>query len=141
MLRLKSTKTGSEHPSSIDMTPMIDMVFQLLIFFLLTSIFASQTVLDLTLPSAEQATKSGPNKKIDILIRKEGTILIDLQMVSLERLQAALQEKSANDSKIPVVLSADQEAPFQRFVDVLDAVRALGLSNLAIVTRPEEHPP
>lgn len=141
MLRLKSAKAGSDHPSSIDMTPMIDMVFQLLIFFLLTSIFASQTALDLILPSAEQAKASDPKKKIDVLIRKEGTILIDLQEVSLERLQAALQEKSADDPKIPVVLSADREAPFQRFVDVLDAVRALGLSNLAIVTRSEKPPP
>lgn len=141
MLRLKSSRTDADSIPSIDMTPMIDMVFQLLIFFLLTSIFAAQPVLDLTLPSAEDAKEKGQEESVHLFIRKEGKIFIDEEEIPLEGLGAALQAKIGADRKRPVLLSADREAPFQRFVDVLDVVRRHDLSNLAILTRPKEESP
>ena len=91
MLRLKSSRTDAGSTPFIDMTPMIDMVFQLLIFFLLTSIFAAQPALDLTLPSAEHAKEEAREESVHLFIQKEGTIFIDEEEISLEGLGAALQ--------------------------------------------------
>ncbi|NKE73545.1 ExbD/TolR family protein [Candidatus Manganitrophus noduliformans] len=141
MLRLKSSRTDAGSTPFIDMTPMIDMVFQLLIFFLLTSIFAAQPALDLTLPSAEHAKEEAREESVHLFIQKEGTIFIDEEEISLEGLGAALQAKVEADRKRPILLSADREAPFQRFVDVLDVVRHHNHSNLTVLTRPKGESP
>lgn len=138
MLRLKSSRTDADAAPSLDMTPMIDMVFQLLIFFLLTSIFAAQPALDLTLPSAEHAKEKAQEEGMHLFIQKEGKIFIDEREVSLEGVAAVLSASVEADRRRPVLLSADREAPFQRFVDILDVVQRLHLSNLAILTGPKD---
>ncbi|MFY9269837.1 MAG: biopolymer transporter ExbD [Candidatus Manganitrophaceae bacterium] len=138
MLRLKSRRTVSGSGPAIDMTPMIDMVFQLLIFFLLTSIFASQPVLDLVLPEAGNTRAPDERKEIALFLQKNGSIMIDRDEVSPEALRAVLEKRMGENRDIPVLLSADRDVPFQRFVTVLDALQGLGLPNLTILTQPRE---
>lgn len=137
MLRLTSSRIAKES-SSIDMTPMIDMVFQLLIFFLLTSIFASRPVLDLVLPEAEHAKAVDATEVVHLFINREGILFVDQTAAPEEALRAILKEKLEEGPKKTVLLSADREAPFQRFVHVLDVTRGLGLRDLSIVTDPSE---
>lgn len=136
MLKIKSSQTMNRSGPSIDMTPMIDMVFQLLIFFLLTSIFAAQPVLDLTLPAAEHARDKEENKKFHLYLNKGGKIFIDQEEVSVEDLSKALKEKMEAAGEKALLLSADEEVPFRSIVRVLDVVKGLEILNLAIVTRP-----
>lgn len=136
MLRLRRSQTARESVPSIDMTPMIDMVFQLLIFFLLTSIFASQPVLDLTLPKAEHAKAEDHKEEVRLFIDREGALFVDQQSVPKEALSAVLKEKLERGPKRTLLLSADQAAPFRLFVHVLDVTQGLGLQDLAIVTEP-----
>jgi len=136
MLRLKSSRTETGATPSIDMTPMIDMVFQLLIFFMLTSIFASQPVLDLALPKAEHAKADDQKEEVHLFIDREGALFVDQAPVLKEALRAVLKEKLEGGSKKTLLLSADQSAPFRFFVHVLDVTQGLGLRDLAIVTEP-----
>lgn len=141
MLRLRRAHTANDLAPSIDMTPMIDMVFQLLIFFLLTSIFASRPVLDLVLPEAEYSKASDQERELHLSIQKGGRIFVNQEEVPMEHLQAALKKRIKKDQRKTVFLSADSDVPFQIFVTVLDIAQDLGLSDLAIVTRPKEGQP
>ncbi len=136
MLRLKSSRIETGATPSIDMTPMIDMVFQLLIFFMLTSIFASQPVLDLALPKAEHAKVDDQKEEVHLFIDREGALFVDQTAVPKEALRAVLKEKLEGGSKKTLLLSADQSVPFRFFVHVLDVTQGLGLRDLAIVTDP-----
>ena len=138
MLRLKSSRTETGATPSIDMTPMIDMVFQLLIFFMLTSIFASQPVLEMVLPSADHTKTHDPEGPIRLAIQKEGRIFVDQEEVPMRGLRSALTRRMEEGRKKAVLLSADQDVPFQAFVNVLDVTRDMGLLDLAIVTRKPE---
>lgn len=141
MLKLKSSEALKSGTSFIDMTPMIDIVFQLLIFFLLTSIFASQPALDLVLPQAEHAQVREDKKEIRLSIRKGGEIFLDREAVPPGGLRAALEARVGEDRKNPVLVSADQDIPFQVFVDVIDTLQGLGLSDVALLTQPGEGRP
>lgn len=136
MLRLRSSQREKEFTPSIDMTPMIDMVFQLLIFFLLTSIFASRPVLDLVLPEAEHAKAGGEREEVRLFSDREGTLFVDQAAVPKEGLRAVLEKKLESGPKKTVFLSADRSAPFRFFVHVIDVTQGLGLQDLAIVTEP-----
>ena len=136
MLRLKSSRTEADSTPSIDMTPMIDMVFQLLIFFMLTSIFASQPVLEMVLPTAENAKSGDEVEEVHLFIDREGTLFVDQSAVKIEALHEVLKEKLSEGPKKTLFLSADQSAPFRFFVHVLDVTQGLGLRDLAIVTEP-----
>lgn len=134
MLRLRSSHIPKESTPSIDMTPMIDMVFQLLIFFMLTSIFAAQPVLDLALPKAEHAKAADQKEEVHLFIDREGALFVDQAAVPKEALRAVLKETLEGGPKKTLLLSADQSVPFRLFVHVLDVTRGLGLQDLAIVT-------
>lgn len=136
MIRLKGSKDEEAAPG-IDMTPMLDMVFQLLIFFMLTSIIAARPVLDLVLPRSEQAKPKEKNEEIHLFLKKEGEIFIDEVAVTREALPDVLKEKVGSGEKKTLFLSADREAHFHHFVHLLDVAKGLGVPDLAIVTRNE----
>lgn len=133
MFRLKSGE--EEATPGVDMTPMIDMVFQLLIFFLLTSIITTRPVLDLVLPQAEQAKPKEEKEEIHLFLRKEGEILIDERPVAREDLPRVLKARIGTGKKT-LFLSADRQVHFHHFVDLLDVAKEIGVPDLAIVTRP-----
>lgn len=138
MLRLKSAPRQSGSEAMINMMPMIDVVFLLLIFFLLTSVVVTQPVLDLSLP---RATHSEPMKKgqvIQILIRREGQIEIDKKIIRLDALERFFKTKIQSGEHPKLLMTADQKAPFGIVVQILDLLQGLGLRDIAISTRTPE---
>ena len=134
MLRLKAAARQNGAAAPIDMTPMVDMVFLLLIFFLLTSMALTQPVLDLNLPRATQSESMAENEGLQIVIRKDGQIEIDHEAVPAREIERVLEKKLAAMPGKKVVLSADEKAPFGLFVQVLDSLQGLNHNNLAILT-------
>ncbi len=141
MLRLKlSIRQGASAPS-INMTPMVDMVFLLLIFFLLTSMAMRPPVLDLSLPQADHAEKNLGREDLQIVIHKAGQIEINRKPVRRSQLQAELKAQLAAQPEKKVVLSADAQAPFGVFVSVIDTLHALNHHNLAIASQSLKEAP
>lgn len=138
MLRLTSPQITGRVTHLIDMTPMIDMVFLLLIFFLLTSIFAGQQVLDLVLPEAGHARDPIIVNEMHITIQKEGRVFVDKREVAIAELESTLRGHSLENQHKTVFLSADKETPFHIFVKVLDTLQGMGLPDLNIVTQRED---
>lgn len=139
MLRLRYNRGKEGSNSTINMTPMIDVVFQLLIFFLLTSILVAQPVLELVLPEAEHTKGKEERNEIHLFIQKGGKVFLGEEEVSMEDLSEALRNKMGNAVKKGFILSVDQDVPFRIFVRVMDIAKGLGISDMAIVTRrPKE---
>lgn len=119
--------------SSLNMAPLIDIVFLLLIFFLLTSVFINDPGLDLALPEAKTSDRLEP-EEIVVYITKEGELYINVEPVSWEDLETRLQESLASGSKKTLVVKADKDVPFSWFVRVMDISRQAGALDLIIST-------
>lgn len=126
----------------INLTPLIDVVFLLLIFFMVTTTFTRETRLAVNLPEADgEPTQESP-RSIEISVSQSGAYAIDgrpLVNAELDTLMRALEETAAGDRDIALILIADAEATHQSVVTAMDAIGQSGFSRLSIATRkPEE---
>jgi biopolymer transport protein ExbD len=112
-------KKRARRESLIDISPMIDMVFILLIFFIVTSTFTRETGIDVTKPKASSA-KELARESILIGITRQGTVHINETQVNLSSLQTILKQMMAESPDRPVIIVSDREAPSGAIVDVLD---------------------
>lgn len=113
---------------SLDMTPMIDIVFQLLIFFMLSSSFLHPSM-KLTLPKAV-THDSGESEKTVITIGKSGEIYFNTHPVGSGELPNRLALLNAKDDNVHI--QGDAEVPYKKVIEVLDLVRQAGISRIHI---------
>lgn len=122
----------------INLTPLIDVVFLLLIFFMVSTTFTRETQLSIDLPEAEGTVKETSEQQIEILVDEAGTYrvngrgLVDNRMRTL---QAAIYKISAGDTTLPMVITADADAAHQHVVRAMDAAGQMGFVHLSITTR------
>lgn len=119
---------------SLDMAPMIDIVFQLLIFFMLTLSFASPAI-KLNLPKAIEHDIKQP-EKIVVSIDKSANIFVNAQKVRMSNLGIFLAEKLNVVSEKSIHIRGDEEMPYRLFVEVMDIARRAGASQINIVHKP-----
>lgn len=112
-------KKRQRKDSLIDISPMMDMVFILLIFFIVTSTFTRETGIDVTKPKAS-SSKELAKESILIGITRQGTVHINETQVNLSSLQTILKQLMAESPDRPVIIVSDREAPTGVIVDVLD---------------------
>ncbi len=141
MLRIKTTHLTTESSPGINLTPMLDVVFLILIFFLLTSVISVKPVLDLNLPQAGSARSVPDKQELQIVIYKNGNLELEGETVSLSNLEKRLRENTTQAPGKSLRVSADEAAPFGKFIKVLDIVQKLKLDHLEIVTHPPEEKP
>ncbi len=121
--------------ASLDLTPLIDAVFMLLIFFIMATTF-SKPVLEVALAKAESATvKETAKEKLTVTITTDGRILFDDVPVTAEEIAARLAPLAGDT---PLLFNVDRGAPFGMFVQVLDAAKARGMTNFVINTTAPE---
>ena len=121
----------------IDMTPMIDCVFQLLIFFMVTTVFAVQSGLKVDLPQAA-TSDAPPEKDLSITISEKGEMDLNGTRVTLDNLEEQLRiQKDIFGSKV-LIIKADKKTFHGIVVDVMDAAKIVGIDQLAIATEEEE---
>ena len=124
----------------IDMTPMIDCVFQLLIFFMVTTVFAVQSGLKVDLPQAS-TSDAPPEKDLSITISEKGEMDLNGTMVTIDNLEEQLRiQKDIFGSKV-LIIKADNKSRHGVVVDVMDAAKIVGIEQLAIATDEEEKKP
>ena len=121
----------------INLAPLIDMVFQLIIFFMLSSSFIMQPGIKIKLPKAE-TTEVIKEKEIFIDISENGTIFYRGTPVSLVKLKNIFEEEIKNNGKeIIVVIKGDKDTKYGIVVSVMDLARKCGIDKIAIATMPE----
>ncbi|MCB1687271.1 MAG: biopolymer transporter ExbD [Halioglobus sp.] len=123
--------------TGVNLTPLIDVVFLLLIFFMVSTTFTRETQLSIDLPEAEGKPKEAAEQQIEILVdeagnyRVNGEALVDKRMRTL---QAAIYKISAGDTTLPMTISADAQAAHQDVVQAMDAAGQMGFVHLSITT-------
>jgi biopolymer transport protein ExbD len=118
----------------IDIAPLVDVIFQLLIFFMLTSSFIVPSGIRINLPKAvtSQMVKS---KSLEIVVSGENVIYIDGRVVNIQELKPILKELQTRN--LPLLIKADRRARLGRVVEIWDMARNLGLSQVNIATYQE----
>lgn len=117
------------------LTPLIDIVFLLLVFFMLTAHFVKDDVLDITLPEAESATTLDNEDAIEIVLDKQGHITVKQKHIAVSELDKVLKEMLHGRKNKQVILRGDEIAQLGLTVKVMDAARKAGAKSLDIVTQ------
>lgn len=123
---------------SVNLTPLIDVVFLLLIFFMVSTTFTEETHLSIDLPEAVGDPQTDTSDRLDVLISAEGSYSVNGQALvnnKAETLKSALQKLSHGDIKLPLTITADAKTPHQAVVTAMDAAGQLGFVKLSITTR------
>lgn len=134
-------RASQDEEVSINLTPLIDVVFLLLIFFMVSTTFDTTSELKIRLPEASQTQTSEAVRKINLLIDAKGNFYVNSRELTNNRsatLRAAL-ERVMDDRKLPIVIQSDAASPVQSLVTAMDVVGQLGLPQVSVATtRPIE---
>ncbi len=123
---------GTDDDAQIDLTPMLDMSFILLIFFIVTTSFVKEAGIDVSRPSAATAERK-ERGNILIAIRSNGEIWIDKRVVDKRAVRATVERLHAENPEGSVVIIADKTSETGTLVEVMDQVRLAGVFNVSIV--------
>jgi biopolymer transport protein ExbD len=131
--RRLAKKTG------IDMTPLIDVILQLIIFFMITTTFRAAPGISLDLPGSRTA-QSVSSTALSVVVMSENEIYVDKTRTSLEGLPDTLKQRVAgsDSGSLRAVLEGRASASYQLIVSVLDAFRMNGIENVGLITRKEK---
>jgi biopolymer transport protein ExbD len=128
--------------SNVNLTPLIDVVFLLLIFFMVSTTFTKESHLILDLPEADGEVVDTPIEGIEILIGKSGDYTINgKQLINrdLKTLMKSLVEVSLGNTELPLTITADANTSHQSVVTAMDAAGKMGFVHLKITTKqPDE---
>ncbi|QFI56323.1 ExbD/TolR family protein [Aeromonas simiae] len=119
----------------IDMTPMLDIVFIMLIFFIVTTSFVREAGLEVHRPEASQA-KAQKSSSIMLAIGANGEIYLDRKAVDVERIKVTLARMLAEQPEASLVIQADERVAHGRVVRVMDEAKAAGIANIAVAVTP-----
>ncbi|WP_322628707.1 biopolymer transporter ExbD [Halothiobacillus sp.] len=119
----------------LNLIPLIDVIFMLLIFFMLTTTFVHDRTLNVTLPVSSQSTeKRAPVKDHVIEIAQDGRIAIDGKILGADEILPVLKRIAADQQ--PVVVWADADVVNQKVITVLDLARKAGITKVGLGTTP-----
>jgi biopolymer transport protein ExbD len=123
-----------EEEATIDMTPMLDVVFIMLIFFIVTASFVKEAGIDVNRPEAATAVKKD-RANILVAISEKGEIWINKRKVDVRAVQANIERLYAENPQGTVVIQADRKATTDVLIKVMDAARAAGIEDVSIAAQ------
>ncbi len=127
--------------SGVNLTPLIDVVFLLLIFFMVSTTFTKESRLNLELPSAQGEVIPQEAKVLEVVIDAQGRYRLNEQALldhSVDGLMAAMREIAGEDAELPVIITADAKSPHQAVITAMDAAGRLGFAKLSLTTQDPE---
>jgi len=122
----------------VNLTPLIDVVFLLLIFFMVSTTFDKEAELSIELPNAEGEVLKKETLQVEVSIDAKGNYAINSERIintQLGTLKAAIVKIAGDKRDIPMIISADGQASHQSVVAAMDAARQLGFTRLTFATR------
>ncbi len=125
-----------EQISDVDMSPLIDMVFILLIFFMVSSTFVKDMKLDLERPGASSASRAS-SKVIRVYIDNTGETYVDGQPVKTWAIQGKLRDMMRASTEKSVLVVTDDTIAVEKLIDVVDQCRLSGAKDVAVATKKE----
>ena len=133
MRRQFRRRGGSDEDADINLTPMLDVVFIMLIFFIVTATFIKQAGIDVLRPEALTGEQK-PTVSMLIAVSPNGDIWIDKKRVDPTTVRAHIEKLHSENPKGGLVIQADKQSKNEKLMVVLNAARAAGLQEVAIST-------
>jgi biopolymer transport protein ExbD len=134
MRHLNKMLQAQEEKEEIDMTPMLDVVFILLIFFIVTASFVKEAGIDVNRPEAATAVKK-ERANILVAISDKGDIWINKRKIDIRSVQANIERLKAENPQGTVVIQADKKATTDTLIKVMDSARAAGVFDVSIAAQ------
>ncbi len=121
-----------EEDAAIDMTPMLDIVFIMLIFFIVTTSFVKEAGIEVDKPQANNAVNPGKNANIFIAINSKDEIWMDKRQVDVERVKANIEKMIAEQPSEVVIIQGDKNAKHGLIMKVMDQVKMAGIDRISV---------
>jgi len=121
---------------NVDISPLIDMVFILLIFFMVSSTFVKDMKIDLQRPGATSATRAS-SKTIKVYIDNQGQPYIDNQPIKVWAIQSKIRDLLRNSTKKSILVVTDETIEVEKLIEVIDQCRMAGAKDVAVATKKE----
>jgi biopolymer transport protein ExbD len=131
------TSTPEDEPH-VNLTPLIDVVFLLLIFFMISTTFKRESELNVDLPKASAQPAEAKKDSINLIIDRQGRFFVNRRMVvnsQVTTLMSALRKVIGEGKDISLTISADAMTPHQYVITAMDAARQLGITKLSMATQ------
>ena len=129
-----SSVTSEEEENEINITPMLDVVFIMLIFFIVTASFVKEAGIDVNRPSASTAVMK-EKANILVAISETGEIWIDRRRVDVRAVRANIERLHAENPQGTVIIQADKESKTDLLIQVMDAARQAGIYDVSIAAQ------
>lgn len=120
--------------SELDITPMLDIVFIMLIFFIVTTSFVKESGIEVNTPSASSATTQD-NASIFVAINNAGDIWIDKRQVELPTVKAIIARMHTNNPEGAVVVQADKKVSADKLMSVVNQIKLAGVNDIALAAK------
>jgi biopolymer transport protein ExbD len=134
---MRRQRRASVEEEEVNLTPMLDVVFIMLIFFIVTASFVKESGIDINRPNAATAVKK-ERGNILIAITPTGQIWIDRRQVDVRSVRANIERLHAENPQGAVVIQADRESKNGLLVEVMDAAKLAGVENISIAAEVVE---
>lgn len=134
-MKFRRQETADE---GVNLTPLIDVVFLLLIFFMVSTTFTKETHLEIDLPEASGKAMAKNDVQIEVLVDSQGNYSVNGQLLvnkQLDTLEAAITKLSGGEVTMPFLITGDSNASYQSIVSVMDLAGRLGFVNLNMTTQ------
>ena len=133
---MKRKFSKSEDDTELDMTPMMDIVFIMLIFFIVTTSFTKESGIEVNRPSAQTAERQQQGN-ILVAISADNEIWIDKREIDVRAVRANIERLHAENPEGAVIVQADKDSKNGMLVQVIDQVRLAGVNNVSLAATPE----
>ena len=133
---MRRMRRNSSEEDGIDISPLIDVVFLLLIFFMVSTTFVKDAQLELQRPSAQSA-EAADTKSVRISIDRQGAVYLGEEAIRLWMLQSRVREQLRASSQSSVLVIADRATPTELLIDVVDQCRMGGAKDVGVITDKE----
>lgn len=129
----------SEQPFDLNLVPMIDVIFSILAFFIISTLFLTRSEgLPVNLPQASTSQRQ-PSTEITVTLAADGQIFLNQELVNLENLSTRVRQKMVPETSTLVIVNADEAVAHGRVVSVMDNLRQIEQVRLAIATQKQEN--
>jgi biopolymer transport protein ExbD len=126
-------KVRVEEDATIDMTPMLDIVFIMLIFFIVTTVFVKEAGVNVNKPNGSLAVMP-KNANIFIAITEDGKVWMDKRQIDTDLVRANLERLMAEQPSDVIIIQADKEAEHGLVIEVMDQIKLAGIDRISIAT-------
>ena len=133
---LAARRGGANGGAIVDLTPLIDVTFQLLIFFLLTASFRNESAFKVQLPKAKTQEPATEQNAVIVKISEAGELEVDRKLVDIRELELRLcRSQEENPDGVTINIKADKNTRHERLVQVMDLARTCGIKKMGILSK------